>query len=112
MVTKTINIPVTAKYDGCFCSEECEHWCNGCYIDLLKDTPLLGHPETDLLDGTTMILPVEQGEGYIRTRWCCETFGMCEQVKEQEQRDTTMDGVELETIDANDAETLRRWTSE
>ena len=73
-VTKLL--PVTVRFDGCFCSEECEHWCEGCYIDLLTDTLLIGHPKYDLMDGPIVMIPQSQGDGYIRTRWCCETFGM------------------------------------
>lgn len=102
-------MPVTVRFDGCFCSEACEHWCGGCYINPLADTPLLGYPKIDLMDGPIVMIPQSQGHAYIRTRWCCETFGMGEPMQEQPE---AIDDYELETMDAKDAEALRRWTSE
>lgn len=164
MTEVTISIPVTAKFDGCYCETYCRYigndWCKLDGITGRDDTPSLGN----------------RGYTKVRTRWCCETFGMGERVDEQKHKcpscgipmqsvgqyngkpiyhrmcpdcltrewnwiideagtlrhpleqqpaeQPTMpqhwinlnapvqEDVELETMDANDAETLRRWTSE
>ena len=116
MTEVTRSIPVTARFDGC--------WCDLCkYMNITDDDCLCKISPDDINDLGNVyddtghnyrychVLSSPSRYQFIRTRWCCETFGMGEQVKEQEQRDTTMDGVELETMDANNAETLRRWTS-
>jgi len=100
----TISIPVTAKFDGCFCSDECTHYrldeegYQDCGIVPDDVNSVQGRPFVDLGDIIVhhQLNSLRYHLSLVRTRWCCETFGMCEQAN----------------TDANDAETLRRWTSE
>lgn len=89
----TIQIPVTARFDGCFCSPDCEHldWaCVDCTIaksvggsDDAYTGNDVGQIAMDLV-GPTVYIDKDQGEAYIRTRWCCDHFGMGENQQAEE----------------------------
>ena len=81
----TISIPVTARFDGCWCSDECEHmsWAStGAEICSMHNDycKYLGAVRRETYTVKPSI-SAEQLHSFVRTRWCCETFGMGEQVK-------------------------------
>lgn len=64
----TINLPVSAKFDGCFCSDKCEH---NEEMRCILSTSTRPHRRQRGY--------IVEHDAYIRTRWCCETFGMGEE---------------------------------
>ena len=90
-------IPVTATFDGCWCSDECPMlFSMRCGLN----RGVVGYPWSDNPKSNR---PELIAYSYIRTRECCRLFGMVEERYAQPNATTT---------DANDNETLRKWTSE
>lgn len=83
----TIQLPVTARFNGPFCDATCAQRCKGCtwcksngkFMDI-------GRPVADI-NGCdhTIIISTALAYSYIRNRWCCENFGMGEVCEVTEQ---------------------------
>lgn len=73
-VTKYIKLKV--YINGCFCDEECPFFSSGCYLNILNDSPLIGNPEYDLIDGPVVNYDArDKSEMWIRSKECCALFG-------------------------------------
>lgn len=105
MVTEvTISIPITARFDGFECDNDCAHFCGGCTL-----VGVLAHAN----ENPSLPYISDRQPTWIRPRWCCETFGMGASETATPLIWTKIDGSTVD-LDQNaiDNETLRRWTSE